>query len=173
MLWRAGKGEEIASNTVIANALIVEIDESENRAGQRDDSVASGRGERRKDAQEVGEQDKDGDRTSEGDELVRLVAGVLFEQILDAETERIREKQFGSLLEGAGTLDGKAGAQEQGKDGADDEHEKGHNDVLGNGPLEVARLKIQGMKQTKGQGPEKVVKPLRDPAYMFFHSSIR
>src|SRR5713226_4769057 len=86
---RTRKREQVVANTVVAHALPVEVQEGENRAGQRNRFFGGGSGEEREDTKQVGQQHKNGDGTHERNQLESAVVDVLLKKILDAETERV------------------------------------------------------------------------------------
>src|SRR5262250_1808986 len=97
---------------------------------------------------------------------------VFLEKILDAETKRIGQQQLSNLLGGSRLLDGKTGAEKESKNGAENENNKSHDDVFGDGQLPVVGRDVEPGEERQGVRPEKVIHELRKSGYMLSHSSV-
>src|SRR5215813_189309 len=151
--------------------VVIEIKKGQDGAAERHAWQRSPRRrtQRRNHSQQIREKDENRDGANKWDELLRAVPHVFLEQVLNAEAQRVAEQHFRNLLHRAGPLDRKARPQNKCKADADNKNDQGHHDVFGDGSLVVGGLQTQGMKQPQGQGPEDMVKPQRDLAYVFFH----
>src|SRR5438309_10791459 len=98
---------KVGKMAVMADSLPVEIKKRKNRASQRDTDIGRRRREKGEDAEEIGHQDENGNRTNPRDVFDPFVPNVLFQQILDTEPKRIGKKQFRDLLKPARAFDGK------------------------------------------------------------------
>src|SRR5208282_2239561 len=151
-----GKRQQIVPHAMMPYALPIKIEEDKNSTGKGHDRIRCRRRKLRENAEQVGEQDKDGYRAHKRNVLARPMADVLFEQISYAEAHGVREQQFRSLLHAARALDRKARAQHQRQDGSEKENHQGHNDVFRDGLLKIGRLDTERVEKPKGVRAQKM-----------------
>src|SRR5450432_2727810 len=162
----------VAQRTVMAEALPVEIEKREHGTAKGHNRKARWRLQRGNDTQEVGKQNINRNRTGEGDELDRVRAGVLFQQVLNTKAHGIGNEQLGNLLSSARAVNGKVRANYHGKSDSHKQSEHGHDEVFGDGALVIGGLDVQRVIQHQRVRSKDVVDPLCETAYVFFHSSV-
>src|SRR5260370_34095064 len=100
---------EVCAEALVANGWTIEIKKSEDGASQRNADVSSWRGKEGKSSEEVAEKHENRNRADKGNGLRSSMTGVFFEQITNADAERIGEKHLGDLLARTGLLNRQAG----------------------------------------------------------------
>src|SRR6266700_2348983 len=175
ILGGARKREQVVAETVTAHALPVEIEKREYRTAQRDGHVARRGFEKAawKSAHKIAEENEHGNRADEGDEFDGAVVDILFQQVLDAKPQWVGKQHFGHLLHGAGLFDGKARTQNEGEDGPENYDDDSHHDAFRDGLFRLAWLNVQSGRERGGIMPEEMIHELRQPSWVFSHSSVR
>src|SRR5882762_180666 len=157
---RTGKREQVAANAVVADALPVEIQKRQDGACQRNRLIGCRGGKNR-------------DGTNEWNQLEGTVVDILFEKILDAETERVGEQELGDLLHRSRLLHGKARTEKEGQERGKNQNHNSHHDMFRDGSLGVFRRDMKPREQCQGKLPEVVVHQPRQSSNVFGHSLIR
>src|ERR1051325_184538 len=117
---------EVVEETLVLDAAVVVIEERGDGEGEGGVHVARGRLEEEEDAEDVAHEDEHGEGADDVEELVAVVADDVVQQILQAADDHLQE-----LLRAARIVAAQA-PRDQGKgDAGDDEHEQGHDDVVG------------------------------------------
>src|SRR5262249_11398765 len=138
---------EVAENAMMADSLPIEIHEDDAGARQRRGNVSRRGAEQRKQAKQIGNQDKDADRTNQGDVRARVTPCAVIKNIPYPKSHRIGKQEFPPLLQRSGTLHGKTGLQNQHKDQHEKEDQRRHNYRLWDGQLRVLRLDMQRLEE--------------------------
>src|ERR1700757_4726679 len=156
-----------------ADALQVEIEESENGAGKRNGRVTGRRFQKTagESAHEVSEENEYGNRADEGDHQTGTVMDVFFEKVLNAEAEGIGEQDLRDLLQTAGLFDGKPRTQQESEYSPENQDDDSHHDVFGDGQFRIFGLDVQGIQQDQSDRPKQMIYEARQPSYLFSHSS--
>src|SRR6266478_7414410 len=122
---------QVSADSVMSDALPIEIGEGNDRASQGHADRAGWSLEKRKSTEEVGQQNEKGNAAHNRNVPLPVVSGVLFQNIIDAKTQGILEKELGDLLRGAWALHGETRANPKREQRADQEHQQAHHHVFG------------------------------------------
>ncbi len=90
-----------------------------------------------------------------------VVVRIFLEQVLNAESHRIRKQHLGDLLRSAWILHGQASNAAKGCPGADQEHHDAHHHILGNGKIGVRRVNVKRLQQRERRAAEMMIRELR------------
>jgi len=150
---RSGKVLEVSADAMMADALPIEIEKSEDGASQGNADISSRRGKERKSSEEVAEKHENRNRADKGNVLRSVMTGVFFEQITNADAERIGEKHLGDLLAGTGLFNRQSGTEKERDERSYHEDDQSHHDVLGNRHLGIVGYDVQRVKQGQDQRP--------------------
>jgi len=161
----------MTAGAVMAHALPIEIQKGDDGAAQRHGHLRGGRGKRRNHAQQIAQQNQDGDRADHGHVFQARMPGVFLEQVLDAEAQRIGHEHFRDLLEAAWVFDREAWAQPEGQQRAEDRHGRQHDQMFWNRQGRIVRRNAQRLQNLKRQTAEVVINEVSQPAYVMFHLS--